>query len=108
MASRSRHGIADVHNVVVAHMPDYQIVSVVQVGKGLDNLAYEVNGELIVRFSKEPDPARRTALINHEARLLAVVASNRVSNLNTECRLQAANPAYQLPTNDRGLDHHLR
>jgi aminoglycoside phosphotransferase (APT) family kinase protein len=72
MASRSR--IADVHSVVVANMPDYQIDSVVQVGEGLDNLAYEVNGELIVRFSKEPDPARRTALLNHEARLFAAVA----------------------------------
>jgi aminoglycoside phosphotransferase (APT) family kinase protein len=72
MASRSR--IADVHNVVVAHMPDYQVDSVVQVGEGLGNIAYEVNGELIVRFSKEPDAARRTALLIDEARLLAAVA----------------------------------
>ena len=74
MANHSRHRIADVHNVVATHMPDYQVDSVVQVGEGLDNLAYEVNGELIVRLSKEPDPARRTALLNHEARLLAAVA----------------------------------
>jgi aminoglycoside phosphotransferase (APT) family kinase protein len=74
MASRSHHRIADVHSVVVAHMPDYQIDSVVQLGEGLDNVAYEVNGELIVRVSKEPDPARRTALLNHEVRLLAAVA----------------------------------
>ena len=71
MASRSRRRIAD---VVVAHMPDYQVDSVVQIGEGLDNLAYEVNGELIVRISKEPDPAPRTALLNREARLLAAVA----------------------------------
>ncbi len=70
MASRSHHGIADVHKVVVAHMPDYHVVSVVPVGEGLDNLAYEVNGELIVRFTKEPDPTR----LNNEARLLAAVA----------------------------------
>jgi aminoglycoside phosphotransferase (APT) family kinase protein len=73
MAGRS-HRIADVHNVVATHMPDYRVDSVVQIGEGLDNLAYEVNGELIVRFSKEPDPARRTALLNHEARLLTAVA----------------------------------
>jgi aminoglycoside phosphotransferase (APT) family kinase protein len=60
-------------------MPDYEVDSVVQIGEGLDNLAYEVNGELIVRFSKEPDPARRAALLNHEAGLLAAVA--RVSPL---------------------------
>ncbi|MFD1274681.1 phosphotransferase family protein [Streptomyces kaempferi] len=43
-------------------------------GEGLDNLVYEVNGELIVRFSKEPDLARRSALVDHEARVLAAVA----------------------------------
>ena len=71
MTSRSRDRVADVRSVVVAHMPDYQVDSVVQLGEGLDNLAYEVNGELIVRFSKEPDPAPRS---NHEARVLAAVA----------------------------------
>ncbi|MFD5520180.1 phosphotransferase family protein [Streptomyces sp. NPDC127066] len=74
MTSRSRDRVADVRGVVVTHMPDYRIESVVPLGGGLDNLAYEVNGELIVRFSKEPDPARRTALVCHEARVLAAVA----------------------------------
>jgi aminoglycoside phosphotransferase (APT) family kinase protein len=70
MVSRSRQGIADVYNVVAVHMPDYQVESVVQVGEGLDNLVYEVNGELIVRFSKTPDPTR----LNNEVNLLAAVA----------------------------------
>ncbi|MFD8002220.1 phosphotransferase family protein [Streptomyces mirabilis] len=74
MTSRSRDRVADVRSVVVTHMLDYQIDSVVPLGEGLDNLAYEVNGELIVRFSKEPDLARRTALVGHEARVLAAVA----------------------------------
>ncbi|MFD4226991.1 phosphotransferase family protein [Streptomyces sp. NPDC058545] len=74
MASRSRDRVADVRSVVIAHMPDYQVDSVVELGEGLDNLAYEVNGELIVRFGKEPDLARRAALLNHEARVLAAVA----------------------------------
>jgi aminoglycoside phosphotransferase (APT) family kinase protein len=74
MARRSHHRIADVHDAVVGHMPGYRIDSVVPVGAGLDNLAYEVNGELIVRFSKEPDPALRSALLDREARLLAAVA----------------------------------
>jgi aminoglycoside phosphotransferase (APT) family kinase protein len=59
---------------VATHLPDYRIDSVVLLGEGEDNLAYEVNGELIVRFSKEPDPARRAAHVNDEARLLATVA----------------------------------
>ena len=70
MAGRSRERIADVHNVVVAHLPGYQVDSVACVGEGLDNIVYEVNGELIVRFSKESDPTR---LIN-EGRLFAAVA----------------------------------
>ena len=58
----------------LSHLPDYQIGSVVRLSEGLVNPAYEINAELIVRFSKEPDPARRVALLNHEARLLATVA----------------------------------
>ncbi|MEH1016236.1 phosphotransferase [Micromonospora sp. CPCC 206060] len=59
---------------MTAQMPDYPVTSVVPLGEGLDNLAHEVNGELIVRFSKEPDPVRRAALLTREARLLAAVA----------------------------------
>jgi aminoglycoside phosphotransferase (APT) family kinase protein len=74
MASRSPHRVAEVHDVVARHMPNYEVDSVVRLGEGLDNLAYEVNGELIVRFSKESDLARRTALLNHEVHLLVAVA----------------------------------
>jgi aminoglycoside phosphotransferase (APT) family kinase protein len=61
---------SDVQGLIAAHLPDYEVDSVVRVGEGLDNVAYEVNGELIVRFAKEPDPVRLT----REARLLATVA----------------------------------
>lgn len=74
MVSRSRDHFADVHDVVAAHLPDYEIRSVVRLGEGLDNIAYEVNGELILRFSREPDPVRRAELVDQEARLLATVA----------------------------------
>ncbi|MGW2824022.1 phosphotransferase family protein [Streptomyces sp. NPDC001443] len=74
MTSRSRDRVAVVRSVVATHMLDRRIESVVPLGEGLDNLAYEINGELIVRFSKEPDPARRTALVGREARVLAAVA----------------------------------
>ena len=72
--SRSPDPVGDVRGVVAAHVPGYQVVSVVRLGEGLDNVAYEVNGELIVRFSKEPDPALRAASVTNEARLLAAVA----------------------------------
>ncbi|WP_155373889.1 phosphotransferase family protein [Catellatospora vulcania] len=68
------HSIADVHGVVAAHLPGYRIGSVVELGAGLDNVAYEVDGALVVRFSREPDPRRRAALVEHEARLLTAVA----------------------------------
>jgi hypothetical protein len=61
-------------DLVPAGAPGFQVRSVVPLGEGLDNLAYEVNGELVVRVSEEPDPARRAELISAEAGLLAAVA----------------------------------
>jgi aminoglycoside phosphotransferase (APT) family kinase protein len=55
-------------------MRGLQVRSAVPIGEGVDNLAYEVNGELVVRFSKEPDPTRRAELVSAEAGLLAAVA----------------------------------
>jgi len=46
------------------------VESVHLLGEGLDNVAYEVNGDLIVRCARQPDPAR----VDREARLLATVA----------------------------------
>jgi aminoglycoside phosphotransferase (APT) family kinase protein len=63
--------IADVRTAVAARMPEYRINSVAALGEGLDNVVYEVNGELIVRLSKQPDPTR----LDREARLLAAVAT---------------------------------
>lgn len=51
----------------------FQVRSVELIGEGMDNLAYEVNGELVVRVSKEPDPRRRAELIDAETGLLAAV-----------------------------------
>lgn len=73
MGSHRRDGVAAIRHLVAARLPDHQVHSVVQVGEGTDNLAYEVNGTLIVRCSKEPDPAARAARVDREARLLAAV-----------------------------------
>lgn len=43
-----------VREVVRAGMPGLRVRSVVLLGEGTDNLAYEINGGLIVRVSKEP------------------------------------------------------
>ena len=46
-------------------LPDHDVESVVLLGSGLENVAYEVNGELVVRFARDPLGVER------EARLLA-------------------------------------
>ncbi|MFI6082403.1 phosphotransferase family protein [Streptomyces sp. NPDC051217] len=74
MGSRNRDRVEDVRGVVAAGMPGYRVDSVVFLGEGEDNSVHEVNGELIVRFSKEPDPRSRAAKVSGEARLLAAVA----------------------------------
>ncbi|NKZ02539.1 phosphotransferase family protein [Actinomadura latina] len=64
----------DVRDVVVAHRPGYRIHSVELLGEGEDNIAFEANHELIVRFGKESDAVGRAARVRGEARLLAAVA----------------------------------
>ncbi|GIF96384.1 hypothetical protein Cci01nite_14780 [Catellatospora citrea] len=84
-----RHPTADVRGVIAAHLPDRRMRSVVELGSGLDNVAYEVDGELIVRFSREPDPVVRAALVEREARLLAAVAE--------VCPLPVPEPVFTAP-----------
>ncbi len=75
MGSRSRDRVAAVRDMVGVHLPGYRVVSVARVGEGTDNLVFEVNGELLVRWSKEADTAARAAHVEREARLLAAVAT---------------------------------
>lgn len=49
--------------------------SVVPAGAGLDHTAYEVDGELIVRFATDADPASRVGQVRTESRVLAVVGA---------------------------------
>ena len=70
----SLHRDQDVRSLVAAQLRDYQIDSVVLLGEGLDNVVYLVNDELIVRFSKEPDPEQRAVRVQREAGVLAAVA----------------------------------
>jgi len=65
---------AQVSALVREHLPGYRVRSVALLSEGLDNVVYEVNGELMVRFGKAPDPGLRAARADREARLLTVVA----------------------------------
>ncbi|MDQ7908839.1 phosphotransferase [Phytohabitans sp. ZYX-F-186] len=57
-----------VRALVAAHMPGCEVVSLTRLGAGLDNVAYEVNGDFIVRFGSGADADR-------EARLLTVLGN---------------------------------
>ncbi len=65
--------IDEIRDLLSRRLPSYEVESVAKLGEGLDNAAYEVNGELIVRASKEPAPDRRSASTRREADLLAAV-----------------------------------
>ncbi|WP_436496124.1 phosphotransferase family protein [Actinokineospora sp. HUAS TT18] len=61
-------GSDDVRAVLAAHLPDLLVDTVRHLGEGQDNVAYDVDGALIVRFAKgDTDVAA-------EARLLDTVA----------------------------------
>ncbi|MFC0532710.1 phosphotransferase family protein [Phytohabitans kaempferiae] len=57
---------ARARELVAAHLPGYEVASLARLGAGLDHVAYEVNGELIVRFGGGVEADR-------EARLLTAV-----------------------------------
>ncbi|GAA4059697.1 phosphotransferase family protein [Nonomuraea soli] len=63
-----------VREAVAARLPHHRAGSITRLGEGEDNVAFELDGELIVRFSKDPDPESRAARIDAEARLLHAVA----------------------------------
>jgi aminoglycoside phosphotransferase (APT) family kinase protein len=64
----------DVRGLVRAQMPGYGIDSVTLLGEGQENIAYVVNDELIVRFSKASDAQQRAGRVRREASVLAAVA----------------------------------
>jgi aminoglycoside phosphotransferase (APT) family kinase protein len=66
--------IAAIRDLLARQLPDFVIDTVGFRGAGLENVAYDVNSEFILRISKEPDPARRASLVAREAELLAIVA----------------------------------
>jgi aminoglycoside phosphotransferase (APT) family kinase protein len=70
---------SEIRALLARHLSGYEVRSVAKLGEGLDNAACEVNGELIVRASKETDPALRADATRREANLLVAVA--RLSTL---------------------------
>lgn len=75
MSDHSEARTRDAVAAVSAHIPEYRVRSVARAGAGYDHVAYEVNGELIVRFGKDADQDRRAARVGREARLLEVLGA---------------------------------
>ncbi|NUW36824.1 phosphotransferase [Nonomuraea sp. SMC257] len=58
--------IADIRALLARHLPGHEIHSIVRLGEGLDNVVYEIDGELIVRGARVADgdeTRRETALL---------------------------------------------
>jgi aminoglycoside phosphotransferase (APT) family kinase protein len=53
----------DVRHLVSVGLPGYTVRTVTRLGAGLDNVAYEVNDELVVRIAREADSVRREAAL---------------------------------------------
>ncbi|MFP3914725.1 MAG: phosphotransferase family protein [Actinomycetota bacterium] len=64
---------AELTDLLARHIPGMCVTSVRALAEGEDNRVYEVNGDLIVRESKDPDPKRRSASVGAEAGLLDLV-----------------------------------
>ena len=69
----------EIRTLLARHLPGHKVRRVAALGEGLENAAFEVDGELVVRKSKEADPILRADAIRREAHLLAAVA--RISTL---------------------------
>lgn len=61
---------APLRDLLVTALPDYRVDTIAPLGEGLENTAYLVNDELVLRLSKADDPA---ATVAREAGLLAIV-----------------------------------
>ncbi len=59
----------DVLQIIAAALPGYRVSSIQPLGAGLDNEAFAVNGDLVIRFRRR-DPAG----VDREARLLRLLA----------------------------------
>ncbi|MGH8774029.1 MAG: phosphotransferase family protein [Jiangellaceae bacterium] len=64
----------DIRAVLARHLPGRSVGTLTRLGEGQDNIAWEVDDELIIRRSKQSDPAARADATRREAELLGAVA----------------------------------
>lgn len=73
-AVRQDAHVAAVRSLLAEHLPRVEVRSVVRLGEGGDNVVLEVNGDLLLRWSKEADPGLRATAVRRDADVLALVA----------------------------------
>jgi aminoglycoside phosphotransferase (APT) family kinase protein len=64
-----------IRRLIDDHLPGRRVRTITPLGAGLENAAFDVDGDLVVRFRADPDPAERTRAVEHERRLLGLVAT---------------------------------
>ena len=62
---------AQLRDLLAAALPDYRVTRIAPLGEGMENTAYQVDDDLVLRLSKDDDPE---ATIAREAGLLAFLA----------------------------------
>jgi aminoglycoside phosphotransferase (APT) family kinase protein len=67
--------IEQIRALVAAHLPGYEIRAISRLGAGLDNVAYGVNDEIVIRLRQMDDRRERAAEVRREADLLALVTT---------------------------------
>jgi|tagenome__1003787_1003787.scaffolds.fasta_scaffold20688403_1 aminoglycoside phosphotransferase (APT) family kinase protein len=67
--------VEQIRRLIDRHLGGRQVRMVTPLGAGLENDAFDVDGELIVRFRIGPDPAERAHAVEREARLLHLIAT---------------------------------
>jgi aminoglycoside phosphotransferase (APT) family kinase protein len=72
--ARAPDDVATIRDLLTQHLPDLVVDSIGFRGEGLENVAYDVNSEFILRISKQENSDRRASLVAREAELLGIVA----------------------------------
>ncbi|MBB3082644.1 phosphotransferase family protein [Geodermatophilus sabuli] len=67
--------IATLRHLLARHLPERADGAVTPLGAGLDNTTFDVDGDLVARFSRDPDPVERARQVRREARLLTGIAA---------------------------------
>jgi len=73
-ASGGSTSTEEIRRVVSGLLPGFPVDTVDRLGEGQEHVAFEVNGELVVRFAKDPDPKRGAERVRREHDVLAAVA----------------------------------